>query len=149
MDALKLDRPVLVGHSIAGEELSSVGTRHPEKVAGLIYLDAAYPYAFYDSSRGDLIIDSLDLEKKLQQLPGLAPQEQKQLVQELLQTGLPQIQRDLQEHLKVLEAAPIDPRFRPRLQLGQSSRASRNIPISMSRFSPSTPFLTPAAQLFF
>ena len=43
LEALKLDRPVLVGHSIAGEELSSVGTRHPERVAGLIYLDAGYP----------------------------------------------------------------------------------------------------------
>jgi non-heme chloroperoxidase len=40
LDALKINRPVLVGHSIAGEELSSVGSRHPEKVAGLIYLDA-------------------------------------------------------------------------------------------------------------
>jgi len=46
LDALKLDRPVLVGHSIAGQELSSVATRHPERVAGLVYLDAAYPYAF-------------------------------------------------------------------------------------------------------
>src|SRR6266550_844885 len=43
IDALKLNRPVLVGHSIAGEELSSIGTRHPEKVAGLIYLDAGFP----------------------------------------------------------------------------------------------------------
>lgn len=122
IDTLKLDRPVLVGHSIAGEELSSVGTRHPEKVAGLVYLDAAYPFAFYDSSRGDLIIDSLDLEKKLQQLgPGLAPQEQKQLVQELLQTGLPQIQRDLQEHLKALElAAAAD---QPSVQIPAPGRA--------------------------
>ena len=48
IDALKIDRPVLIGHSIAGEELSSIGTRHPEKVAGLVYLDAAYSYAFYD-----------------------------------------------------------------------------------------------------
>ena len=47
IDALKLDHPVLVGHSIAGQELSSIGSRHPEKVAGLIYLDAAAPYAFY------------------------------------------------------------------------------------------------------
>jgi len=45
MDALKLKRPVLVGHSLGGEELSSVGSRHPEKVAGLIYLDAGYSYA--------------------------------------------------------------------------------------------------------
>ena len=49
MAALKLDRPILVGHSLAGEELSSVGSRHPEKVAGLIYLDAGYSYA-YDPS---------------------------------------------------------------------------------------------------
>jgi hypothetical protein len=47
--ALKLDRPILVGHSLAGEELSSLGSRHPDKVAGLIYLDAGYSYA-YDSS---------------------------------------------------------------------------------------------------
>jgi non-heme chloroperoxidase len=49
MATLKLDRPILVGHSLAGEELSSVGSRHPEKVAGLIYLDAGYAYA-YDPS---------------------------------------------------------------------------------------------------
>ena len=42
IDALKLNRPVLAGHSIAGEELSSVGSRHPEKVSGLIYLEAGY-----------------------------------------------------------------------------------------------------------
>jgi len=42
IDSLKLSGAVLVGHSIAGEELSSIGTRHPEKVSGLIYLEAAY-----------------------------------------------------------------------------------------------------------
>jgi hypothetical protein len=46
VDSLKLNRPVLVGHSIAGEELSSIGSRCPDKVAGLIYLDAAYSYAY-------------------------------------------------------------------------------------------------------
>ena len=48
IDALKLNRPVLIGHSIAGEELSSVASRHPEKIAGVIYLDAAYEHAFHD-----------------------------------------------------------------------------------------------------
>jgi pimeloyl-ACP methyl ester carboxylesterase len=47
LDALKLDRVVLVGHSAGGSELSSVATRHPERVAGLIYLEAAYAYAYY------------------------------------------------------------------------------------------------------
>jgi non-heme chloroperoxidase len=50
IDSLKITRPVLAGHSIAGEELSSVATRHPEKVAGLVYLDAAYQFAYYDST---------------------------------------------------------------------------------------------------
>jgi pimeloyl-ACP methyl ester carboxylesterase len=52
--ALKLKGPVLVGHSLGGEELSSVGSRHPEKIAGLIYLDAAYHYAYWARDRGDL-----------------------------------------------------------------------------------------------
>lgn len=65
MDALKLERPVLVGHSLAGEELSSIGSRHPEKVAGLIYLDAGYGYAFYDQKHGDTIFDFFQLKKRL------------------------------------------------------------------------------------
>lgn len=48
IEALKLNRPVLAGHSVAGEELSSIGSRHPEKVAGLVYLEAAYAYAIDD-----------------------------------------------------------------------------------------------------
>jgi pimeloyl-ACP methyl ester carboxylesterase len=41
-DALHIVRPVLVGHSIAGEELGSIGSPHPERVAGLIYLSPGY-----------------------------------------------------------------------------------------------------------
>jgi len=42
IDALKISKPVLAGHSLGGEELSSIGSRYPERVAGLIYLDAGY-----------------------------------------------------------------------------------------------------------
>jgi non-heme chloroperoxidase len=52
INALKLVRPILVGHSIAGEEMSYVATHHPEMVAGLIYLEAAYEYALYDQVYG-------------------------------------------------------------------------------------------------
>ena len=45
LDALELNRPVLAGHSVAGEELSSIGSRHSEKVAGLVYMEAGYAYA--------------------------------------------------------------------------------------------------------
>ena len=47
IEGLSISSPVLVGHSLGGEELSSIGSRYPNKVAGLIYLDAGYSYAFY------------------------------------------------------------------------------------------------------
>ena len=40
LDALQIADPVLVGHSIAGEELSAVSTYHPGRATALIYLDA-------------------------------------------------------------------------------------------------------------
>jgi non-heme chloroperoxidase len=107
IDSLKLNRPVLVGHSIAGEELSSVGSRHPEKVSGLIYLDAGYSYAYYDRSRGDLLIDAAELRKKLEQFqPGRGPQDLRQLNQELLDTSLPEFEKKLRESQKRLQARP-------------------------------------------
>jgi non-heme chloroperoxidase len=114
IESLKLDRPVLVGHSIAGEELSSIGTRYPEKVAGLIYLDAAYSYAYYDRARGDPQIDKIELQKKLEQLkPGASQHDLEQAIQDLLQTNLPQFEKDLQQWLKDLRAEPPEPRAGP------------------------------------
>jgi len=44
IDALEIGRPVLAGHSLAGEELTNIGCRHPDKVSGLVYLDAQYTF---------------------------------------------------------------------------------------------------------
>ena len=105
-ESLQLNRPVLVGHSFAGEELSSIGSRHPDKVAGLIYLEAAYSYAYYDPSQGDLLLDALELRKKLDQLiAGNGSQDRKQLGQELLQI-VPQFKKDLDEQQKALQLMP-------------------------------------------
>jgi non-heme chloroperoxidase len=102
--ALKLDRPVLAGHSIAGEELSSIGTRHPETVAGLIYLDAAYGYAYYDHARGDFQIDKVELQKSLERLqPGKSLRSQRQVLEQQLQSVL-QFEKSLREALKDLQA---------------------------------------------
>jgi pimeloyl-ACP methyl ester carboxylesterase len=103
---LKLSGPVLAAHSIGGEELSSVGTRHPEKVSGLIYLEAAHSYAFFDRSRGDFLIDSLDLQKKLGELQPGKQADLKQLIRELLDTDLPQFERDLQLTQTILQSVP-------------------------------------------
>src|SRR5580704_1641412 len=53
LDALHIANPVLVGHSIAGEELSAVSTYHPGRAAGLIYLEATGTFALYNPKYGD------------------------------------------------------------------------------------------------
>jgi len=65
IDLLGLKKPVLIGHSIGGEELSSVASRYPDKVAGLIYLDAGYFYALYSPESSDRELDVKDLKSAL------------------------------------------------------------------------------------
>jgi pimeloyl-ACP methyl ester carboxylesterase len=38
--SLKIARPVLIGHSMAGGELTTMGNQHSDALAGLVYLDA-------------------------------------------------------------------------------------------------------------
>jgi len=104
--ALSLIRPVLVGNSIAGQELSSVGSRFPEKVAGLVYLDAAYSYAYYDSTLGDLNIELIEVRRKLEELQSKLFQDTRPLIEELLETDLPRLERVLREKHKGLQATP-------------------------------------------
>lgn len=104
LDALKLVRPVLAGHSIAGEELSSIASRHPERVAGLVYLDAGYPYAFYNAERGDFNLDLSELRRKLDQLSN-GPVDSRPTIKELL-VDLPRFERNLQARQKELDAMP-------------------------------------------
>ena len=49
IDRLHLGRVILVGHSIAGEELTRFAGQYPERVAKLVYLDAAYDRVAADS----------------------------------------------------------------------------------------------------
>jgi pimeloyl-ACP methyl ester carboxylesterase len=113
LDSLHLDPPVLIGHSFAGEELSSVGTRYPERVAGLVYLDAAYAYALYNEPRGDYFdepryfVDMAALQQKLNLLfptnDVARNAENKHLLDELLKTTLPEFERDLKDRRKELK----------------------------------------------
>jgi non-heme chloroperoxidase len=73
IDALRLKAPILAGHSLAGEELSWVGTHHPGKVSGLIYLEAGYSYAYYAPGNSiplgtNLLLSGDALEKALGKL---------------------------------------------------------------------------------
>jgi CubicO group peptidase (beta-lactamase class C family)/pimeloyl-ACP methyl ester carboxylesterase/quercetin dioxygenase-like cupin family protein len=40
LDSLHVDRAILAGHSIAGDELSKVGAMYPNRLRALVYLDA-------------------------------------------------------------------------------------------------------------
>ena len=124
--ALKLDHPVLVGHSIAGQELSSIGSRHPEKVAGLIYLDAVNIYSFYQAgNRNALNVDFYELQRKLEKLRN-GGVNQYQLLQDLLEIDLPLFKKDLereQEELRKLGlqhliSGPLDPPGNPKISAG-------------------------------
>lgn len=42
LDSLGLRQVVLMGHSIAGDELSGFAAVHPDRIGALVYLDAAY-----------------------------------------------------------------------------------------------------------
>ena len=49
LDALRLQRVLLVGHSIAGEEMTRFAGTYPDRVDKLVYLDAAYDRVAADS----------------------------------------------------------------------------------------------------
>jgi len=42
LDSLNLDRVVLVGHSVAGDELTDFASRYPQRTEAIVYLEAAY-----------------------------------------------------------------------------------------------------------
>ena len=68
LDALHITDPVLVGHSIAGEELSAVSTYHPGRAAALIYLDATGTFALYNLKYGDYTPSIAQLKEDLSAL---------------------------------------------------------------------------------
>jgi pimeloyl-ACP methyl ester carboxylesterase len=105
MTDLHLERPVLVGHSLAGEELSSIGSRYPEKVAGLIYLDAGYGYAYYDTAHGETLFDFFRLKKDLDEFTSGQVRDARHAVQELA-ADVSVFDRDLQEAMKRGPAVP-------------------------------------------
>jgi pimeloyl-ACP methyl ester carboxylesterase len=77
---------VLVGHSIAGEELSSIGTRYPEKVSGLIYLEAGYQDAFYEPKGNPFWADVNIVRHDLALLQRTGQPKLRELIRELLAT---------------------------------------------------------------
>lgn len=107
IDVLGLKKPVLIGHSIAGEELSSIGSRYPDRIAGLVYLDAGYSYALYSPQAGDSQLDAMGLQKDLTEYLGRITDKQGAAAKIL--ADLPQLQKDLEADRKRDELLPPPP----------------------------------------
>ena len=109
MKALHIDRPVLVGHSMAGEELSSVGSRFPDKVSGLIYLDAATNFALDDPKHPLLEVEMNDLKRRINEIEAGGVDEKKKLLE--LEATVATFQTALhQNNLGVANMPPLPPR---------------------------------------
>ena len=122
VDSLHLAKPVLAGHSLAGEELSSIGSRHPEKVAGLVYLDAGYAYAVYDSARGDFRADVAVLKQRLDRLQRAGNRGDRATMDSiyaaLLNQDLPSVRHDLVEMQRNTPNVPPGTSLLPPLRTG-------------------------------
>jgi pimeloyl-ACP methyl ester carboxylesterase len=66
IDAVGLENPVVVGHSFAGEEMHVLGARYSTRIAGLVYVDAAF-------DRGDKFEEHEAAVKALPGPPGPKP----------------------------------------------------------------------------
>ena len=117
LDALHLSRPIIAGHSIGGEELSYIGSHHPEKVTGLIYIEAEYPYALYDQADGGLEVDAIELRNQLRQFTNGYAQEPVKDYTDVI-ANLERVEKEIQQHqqeTKDLPPTPVSPRMTPDL----------------------------------
>lgn len=128
MTALHIDRPVLVGHSIAGQELSSVGSRFPEKVSGLIYLDAATGFAFYDPAHPPIAIEMNDIKRRIDEIEAGGVDEQKKLLE--LETAVARFETVLhQNNAEVANMPPLPPRSPISAALNYGTQKYTSIPV--------------------
>ena len=141
IDALHLSKPILAGHSVAGEELSYIGSRHSEKVEGLIYLDAGYPYALYDKANGNLLIDSIALREQLGLLmPAKSPIDRKKFLDDLV-VSLQRLEKEVTQQRQDIEHLPPPP-------AGPHPNVPPVIPAIMLGQQPFTTISAPALIIF-
>ena len=128
MKTLHIDRPVLIGHSIAGEELSSVGSRFPEKVSGLIYLDAATDFAFYDPAHPIVEVEMNDIRRRIDEIEAGGVDEKKRLLE--LETAIAKFEIVLhQNNLGVANMPPLPPRSPINAAMNFGMQKYTNIPV--------------------
>jgi len=108
IDRLGLSRPVIVGHSVAGQELTVLGLRYPGKIAGLIYLEAANAQAFYGPSSDVLYPVAGQIRQDLGQLISGQPSEAPALLDKI-EAELPRLKRGLAWYRAAAKGEPDRP----------------------------------------
>lgn len=121
LDALGLERATLAGWSFGGAELSGVAVHFPQRVSALVYLDAAYAYAFY--ARGNAAPDAANVEmdlaelrQKLQAARFGSKEDAARVYDEVLTTGLADLEADIRaaaDRRRLLSETPIGPPASP------------------------------------
>jgi pimeloyl-ACP methyl ester carboxylesterase len=128
MQSLGIERPVLVGHSIAGEELSSIGSRFPNKVSGLVYLDAVASWSFYDPAHPQEEIEMNGIKKRIEEIEAGGVDEQEKLRE--LEIAIAQFETVLhQNNEDVKTMPPLPPRLPIRAALNFGAEKYTSIPV--------------------
>jgi len=75
MIALKLEKPILVGHSLGGTVAMTVAVKHPEAVAALVLVDSAAPSGLVTPPAHYPVLEMIGTNRPLleQALRGVAP----------------------------------------------------------------------------
>jgi non-heme chloroperoxidase len=69
LDALKLEKPVLMGYSFGGQDLSVLGAEHSERVGALVYLDSAEDERVWPFPNGPISTDDREWKAQLPRIP--------------------------------------------------------------------------------
>jgi non-heme chloroperoxidase len=70
LNALKIVKPVIIGHSAAGGELTRLGDDHSDRLAGLVYLDAAFDPADFPAASPEYMALYQNLSIAMRDHPG-------------------------------------------------------------------------------
>jgi pimeloyl-ACP methyl ester carboxylesterase len=100
LDGLKIEKAALAGWSFGGAELTGVARHFPHRVTALIYLDAAYAYAFYAPGNAapdasNVEIDLADLRDKLQAARFGSKEDAARVYDEVLTKDLANLRADI------------------------------------------------------
>jgi non-heme chloroperoxidase len=94
---------------MAGEELSSVGSRFPDKVSGLIYLDAATDFALNDPEHPLLAVEMNDIKRRIDEIEAGGVDEKKKLLE--LEAAVARFETVVhQNNTEIANMPPLPPR---------------------------------------